>query len=258
MPAAAPSLEGRVAVVTGAGNGIGRAIAQRLAADGARLGILDLNGPAASEAASLIATAGGEATAIVADVADRDSVGRAIDEVRRRYGAIGILVNNAGWDKLEPFTQNVPELWDRLIDINLKGPIHCTRAVVDDMIAAGAGKIISISSDAARVGSTGEAVYSACKGGILSFSKTMARELARHRINVNVVCPGPTDTNLLKEITAGEQGAKIIAAMTRAVPFGRLGRPDDIANAVAFFASSDSDFITGQVLSVSGGLTMAG
>jgi len=148
-------------------------------------------------------------------------------------------------------------LWSRLIDINLRGPIHCCRAVMDDMTARNSGKIISISSDAARVGSSGEAVYSACKGGIISFSKTLARELARHRVTVNVICPGPTDTPLLRGmVEAGNE--KLVAALTRAVPFGRLAAPEEIAAAVAFFASSDADFITGQVLSVSGGLTMAG
>jgi len=181
-----------------------------------------------------------------------------VAEVRALWGDVEILVNNAGWDRIEPFVQNTPELWQKVIAINLNGPIHCTRAVLDGMVARGRGKIISISSDAGRVGSTGEAVYSACKGGIVAFSKTLARELARHHINVNAVAPGPTKTPLLEEITGGPDGAKVIEAMTRAVPLRRLGTPEDIAGAVAFFASSDADFITGQVLSVSGGLTMAG
>jgi 2-hydroxycyclohexanecarboxyl-CoA dehydrogenase len=246
------------AIVTGAGSGIGRAIALRLANEGAALGILDINLDGGRETARIIKDASGRAHAVGVDIADFEAVRRAVAEVRDTLGPIDILVNNAGWDRIEPFVQNTPELWDKIIGINLKGPIHCCRAVLDDMIAAGRGKIVSISSDAARVGSTGEAVYSACKGGIISFSKTLAREHARHRINVNVVCPGPTDTPLLAEITAGDQGAKVIEAMKRAVPMRRLGAPEDVAGAIVFFASSDSDFITGQVLSVSGGLTMAG
>ena len=169
-----------------------------------------------------------------------------------------MLVNNAGWDKIEPFLQSEPETWDKVIAINLRGPINFCHTVAAQMAERGQGKIISISSDAGRVGSTGEAVYSACKAGIIGFSKTLARELARSQVNVNVVCPGPTDTALLQQVSAGEKGAKIINAMTRAVPFRRLGQPEEIANAVAFFASPDADFVTGQVLSVSGGLTMAG
>jgi len=252
------SLANRVALVTGAGSGIGRAIAGRLAADGARVAVLDLRLAAARETAAAIEAAGGRAVAVEADVADYAAVGTAVEQARAALGPIAILVNNAGWDRLEPFAQNDPGLWDRLIGINLKGPIHCTRAALDDLIAAGHGKIVSISSDAARVGSSGEAVYAACKGGVISFSKTLARELARHQVCVNVVCPGPTRTALLDEITGGAQGAKVIDAMTRAVPFRRLGTPEEIAAAVAFFASPDADFITGQVLSVSGGLTMAG
>jgi 2-hydroxycyclohexanecarboxyl-CoA dehydrogenase len=257
MPTADRTLN-TTALVTGAGSGIGRAIALRLAREGAAVGIADINLDGARATEAEITAAGGRSHAVRTDITDLRQVQVAVAAVRDVLGPIGILVNNAGWDRMEPFTQNSPELWDKLIAINLKGPIYCVRAVLDDMIAAGRGKIISISSDAARVGSTGEAVYSACKGGIISFSKTLARELARYPVNVNVICPGPTDTALLAEITAGEQGAKVIEAMKRAVPMRRLGVPEDIAGAVAFFASADADFITGQVLSVSGGLTMAG
>ena len=252
------TLNGRAAFVTGAGSGIGRAIARRLANEGASVGVADINLAGAQHTEQLVRGDGGKALAVHVDITQFDAVQAAVRRTRETFGPVGILVNTAGWDRIEPFIQNSPELWDKIIGINLKGPIHCCRAVLDDMIAAGAGKIISISSDAARVGSTGEAVYAACKGGIIAFSKTLARELARHRINVNVVCPGPTDTPLLQEVTGGEQGAKIIEAMKRAVPFRRLGTPEEVAAAVAFFASPDADFITGQVLSVSGGLTMVG
>ena len=252
------TLKGTSAFVTGAGGGIGRAIARRLAADGASVAVADLNLAGARDTEALIRADGGTARALLIDVADFAAVRAAVAEAERAHGRIDLLVNNAGWDRIEPFVENTPELWERVIGINLKGPIHCCRAVLDGMIAAGSGTIVSISSDAARVGSSGEAVYAACKGGIISFSKTLARELARHHITVNVVCPGPTDTPLLDEIRGGEHGAKIIAAMTRAIPLGRLGTPDDVAAAVAFFASPGAAYITGQVLSVSGGLTMAG
>ena len=251
-------LHDKTAFVTGAGAGIGRAIARRLAADGARVAIADIDLDRARETEKLIQEANGTALAVQVDVAQFDAVTAAVGQVRTALGPIEILINNAGWDKIEPFIENDPALWDRLIAINLKGAIYCCRAVLDDMIAAGRGKIVNISSDAARVGSTGEAVYAACKGGVTSFSKSIARELARHHIMVNVVCPGPTNTPLIAELTSGEQGAKIIDAMRRASPFRRLAEPEEIAGAVAFFASADADFITGQVLSVSGGLTMAG
>jgi len=228
------------------------------ARDGARVVVADVNLDGAQTTAQTIRGDGGTAAAVHVDISDFDAVRAAVRHGEQQLGRIDVLVNNAGWDRIEPFIENTPELWEKVIGINLKGPIHCCRAVLDGMIAAGGGKIISISSDAARVGSTGEAVYAACKGGIISFSKPLARELARHRINVNVICPGPTRTPLLEEVTSGARGAKVIEAMTRTIPFRRLGEPEEVAAAVAFFASPDADFITGQVLSVSGGLTMVG
>lgn len=244
-------LRDRVAIVTGAGSGIGRAIAIRLAEEGVRVAIADINESAARDVAASI---GGSAIPIPTDVTDPESVRAAIERTAA-LGPLDILVNNAGWDKAEPFVQSSEDTWHRIIAINLLGPMHCTRAVLPGMIERGAGRIVSISSDAGRVGSTGEAVYSAAKAGIIGFSKTIAREVARHRINVNVVCPGPTDTPLLEQVAAGNP--RLVEALARAIPFGRLGQPDDIAGAVAFLASDDAAFITGQTLSVSGGLTMA-
>ncbi len=262
VPTHMTQLAGKVAFVTGAASGIGRATACRLAADGARVAVADLNVDGAQVTVQQIRDAGGEAVAVAVDVTQFDAVQAAVRRTRDALGPITILVNNAGWDRIEPFMSNPPELWDKLIAINLKGAIHCCRAVVDTMIAAGGdavgGKIVSISSDAARVGSTGEAVYAACKGGIISFSKSLARELARYKINVNVVCPGITDTALIKSVTEPEYGKRVIDAVVRTIPFRRMGQPEEIAAAVAFFVSPDTDFITGQVLSVSGGLTMAG
>jgi 2-hydroxycyclohexanecarboxyl-CoA dehydrogenase len=248
-------LAGKVALVTGGGSGIGRAIARRLADDGARVAVADIDLDGARETVSQLSV---EGLAIRADVTDFAQIRDAVLQIGRRLGVVEILVNNAGWDRVEPFVDNTPELWDRVIAINLRGPIHCTRSVVDGMVAQKRGKIIFISSDAGRVGSSGEAVYAACKGGVIAFAKTLARELARDHINVNVVCPGPTNTRLLDQITAQPNGARVIEAMVRAIPFRRLGEPDDVTGAVAFFASADADFITGQVLSVSGGLTMVG
>jgi 2-hydroxycyclohexanecarboxyl-CoA dehydrogenase len=249
-------LKGKVAIVTGAAQGIGRAIAMRLADEGAKVAVGDIQEDTAARTAAEIKAAGGEACAVKLDVTSLDSALAAVETVEHELGPIGILVNNAGWDKLEPFMESTPETWDRVIAINFRGVLNCCKAVIPKMQAHGGGKIISISSDAGRVGSLGEAVYSGCKGAIIAFSKTLARELARHNINVNVVCPGPTDTALLRGVM--EKQPKVLEAMKRGIPMRRLGKPEDLAGAVAFFASSDADYATGQVVSISGGLTMAG
>jgi len=249
-------LKDKVAIVTGAGGGIGRGIALKFGSLGARVVAADIKLAGAKETVSLLEKSGGKGLALGTDITDRVKVQEMVKAALDTFGKLDILVNNAGWDIIEPFTKNTPELWEKVIAINLKGPIFCIRAVLDHMIERKYGKIVNISSDAGRVGSSGEAVYSACKGGIIAFTKTIAREMARYQINVNCVCPGPTDTPLLAELTRGETGAKIIEAMTKAVPFRRLAKPEDIAGAVAFLASDEAGFITGQTLSVSGGLSM--
>ncbi len=174
-------------------------------------------------------------------------------------GPIDVLVNNAGWDLFVPFLDTVPEDWARLIDINLVGALNMHHAILPGMVERNGGRVVNISSDAARVGSSGEAVYAACKAGLVAFSKTLAREHSRHGITFNVVCPGPTDTALLATVTdTAANPEKLREAFRRAIPLGRLGQPDDLVGAVLFFASADASFVTGQVLSVSGGLTMAG
>jgi 2-hydroxycyclohexanecarboxyl-CoA dehydrogenase len=247
-----------VAFVTGAGRGIGRAIALRLARAGLSVGVTDLDGETATDVADEILSTGGRAVARAADVTSLHAMRAAVWAVEGELGPITALVNNAGWDKMELFLENDPELWDRLLAINLKGVLNTTRAALEGMAARGAGRIVSIASDAGRVGSTGEAVYSACKAGIIGFSKALAREVARKGITVNVVCPGPTDTALLAEVGATEHGAKIVAGLERAIPLRRLGKPDDVAGAVAYLVSDEAAFVTGQVLSVSGGLSMVG
>ena len=246
------------AFVTGSGRGIGRAIARRLARAGLAVGVTDHDGATARTVADEIVAAGGRATSHAADVTSLEAMRAAVRAVEEALGPIDALVNNAGWDRMELFLDNDPALWDRLLAINLKGVFNTTRAALERMTARGAGRIVSIASDAGRVGSTGEAVYSACKAGIIGFSKALAREVARQQITVNVVCPGPTDTALLAEVGATERGAKIVAGMHRAIPLGRLGQPEDVAGAVAYLVSDEAGFVTGQVVSVSGGLTMAG
>lgn len=252
-------LKGKVAVITGGGGGIGGATCKRFAEEGVKVAVLDRNLEAAQVVADAITAVGGTARAFACDITDRAGVDAAIAAVEAALGPIDILVNNAGWDVFKPFTKTVPDEWARLIAINLSGALHMHHAVLPGMAERKAGRIINISSDAARVGSSGEAVYAACKGGLVAFSKTIAREHARHNITVNVVCPGPTDTALFADYKEGAGNPeKLVEAFRRAIPLGRIGEPTDLPGMIAFFACDDAAYITGQVISVSGGLTMNG
>jgi 2-hydroxycyclohexanecarboxyl-CoA dehydrogenase len=251
--------DNQTVVITGGGGGIGGATCKRFGADGARVAVFDLNLDAAEKVAAAIRAEGGQAQAFVCDITNRDSVNAAVQACEAQLGPIDVLVNNAGWDVFKPFTKTEPAQWDKLIAINLTGALHMHHAVLPGMAARKKGRIVNISSDAARVGSSGEAVYAACKGGLVAFSKTIAREHARHGITVNVVCPGPTATALFEDYKQGAGNPeKLMEAFTRSIPLGRIGQPDDLPGAVLFFASDDAAFVTGQVLSVSGGLTMNG
>lgn len=252
-------LKDKVVLVTGGGGGIGAALCLGFARLGARVAVLDLDAAGAEHIADTIRGEGGNALPYVADITDYERICNVIAEVESQLGPIEVLVNNAGWDHGARFLDTSPAIWDKIIDINLKGPVNLHHAVLGGMAERGRGRIVNIASDAGRVGSSGESVYSACKGGIIAFSKTIAREFARKQINVNVVCPGPTDTALFRDFAgSGESGAKLKTALEKAIPFGRLGQPDDVVGAVCFLASDCAAFITGQVISVSGGLTMAG
>jgi 2-hydroxycyclohexanecarboxyl-CoA dehydrogenase len=235
-------LRNKVVIVTGGTGGIGAAVCERFREEGAKVAVFDLN----SETYKV-------------DISDQSQVIAAVDKVERDLGPVDVLVNNAGWDKAAPFLETDAALWQKIVAINLMGPIHMHHAVLKGMKSRSRGRIVNVASDAGRVGSLGESVYSACKGGIIAFTKTMAREMASRQININAVCPGPTDTALFRDFAGeGERGDKLKAALTRAIPFGRLGKPEDLPGAICFLASDDAAFITGQVLSVSGGLTMAG
>ena len=245
-------MDDKVAVVTGAGRGIGRAIAEVLTAEGATVVATDVDEASAVETATAL---GGDALGLAVDVASRDSVDAMVAAVREHHGRIDVLVNNAGWDKVGPFVDSDPADWDRILAINLYGVLHTCHAVLPLMAALGSGRVVNLASDAGRVGSSGEAVYSAAKGGVIAFTKTAAREMARHQVAVNCVCPGPTDTALFASVV--EENPKLRDALVKAIPLRRLAQPADLAHAVAFLASDEAAYITGQTLSVSGGLSMS-
>jgi 2-hydroxycyclohexanecarboxyl-CoA dehydrogenase len=250
------SLEGRVAFVTGGGSGLGLAMARGLAEAGALVVLNGRHSARLAAAAEVLVDAGLRAEVEAFDVTDPAAVRSGIEAVEARLGPIDILVNNAGWDEAHPFLETDEPFWDRVIEINFKGGLRVTRAVLPGMVERGWGRLVNIGSDAGRVGSSLESVYSGAKGGVIAFTKTIAREVARSGVTANVVCPGPTKTAFLDRI-AGEGGERLVESLERAVPMRRLGEPEDVAAAVAFLASEEAGYITGQTLSVSGGLTMA-
>lgn len=244
---------GKTVVVTGAASGIGKATAQTFAALGAHVIAGDLNLPGCEDTVKTITQSGGKAVALRVDVTSPDSIDAFARDALHAGGTPTAVVNTVGWDVIEPFVKNTPEYWDQIVSLNFMGPVRITRAFLDPMIEANTGAIVYVASDAGRVGSTGETVYAGAKGGVIAFTKSLAREMARHQIRVNCVCPGPTDTPLFRS-----QPEKMQEALERAIPLRRLAKPEEVADAIAFFASDRSSFITGQVLSVSGGLTMNG
>jgi 2-hydroxycyclohexanecarboxyl-CoA dehydrogenase len=253
-------LKGKTAIVTGAGSGIGRAIALRLGSEGVTVGVFDIDAGSAAETKKGIESQGGQAHAVTCDITDYAAVTAAVSSFEKDAGkGTDILVNNAGWDSPMPFLKTDEAFWKKVTSINWYGPLHVTHAVASGMASRKSGRIIHIASDAGRVGSTGEVVYSGCKGATIAFAKALARELARASVTVNTICPGPTDTPAMAAfVGTGEQGQKIRDAMVRGVPLGRIGQPDDCPGLVAFLASDDAAFMTGQTISVSGGLTMHG
>lgn len=245
-------LADKVVIVTGAGQGIGAGIAEKLTSEGAAVVVSDVNEDTAKQTATSL---GNGAVGIRTDVTARESVQAMVGQVREQFGRIDALVNNAGWDKVGPFLESEPEDWDHAIQINLYGVLNTCKAVLPGMIEQGHGSVVNIGSDAGRVGSSGEAVYSAAKGGVISFTKTLAREVARNQINVNCVCPGPTDTALFASVA--EDNPKLRDSLVKSIPFRRLAQPTDLANVVTFLASDEANYVTGQTVSVSGGLTMS-
>ncbi|MDH5747730.1 MAG: SDR family oxidoreductase [Rhodospirillales bacterium] len=245
------TLKHKVAVVTGAASGIGNATARKLAGAGAHVVLADINKETGEKAAADMTAEGMSAKYIPIDVTDAASIEAFRDQALAWQPGVDIIANVAGWGHIEPFVKNTPEFWRKIVDLNLMGPIAVTRALIDGMIERESGKIINIASDAGRVGSLGETVYSAAKGGVIAFTKSLAREMARYNVTVNCVCPGPTDTPLL-----AAEPEKFLEAFKRATPMRRFAKPEEIADAILFFADDTSSFVTGQVLSVSGGLTM--
>ena len=252
-------LQNKTVIVTGGGGGIGGATCRRFGEAGSRVAVFDINLESAAKTAADITQAGGVAQAFRCDITDHEGVKAAVAAAEAALGPISILVNNAGWDVFRLFKDTTPADWQKLIAINLTGALNMHHAVLPGMLERRHGRIVNIASDAARVGSSGEAVYAACKAGLVGFSKTIAREHARHGITVNVVCPGATNTALFADYKKGAGNPeKLEEAFRRATPMGRIGEPEDLPGAILFFASDDAAYVTGQVLSVSGGLTMAG
>ena len=247
------SFQDKIAVVTGAASGIGRATAEALAAEGAHVIVADIDRDKGEGSAAAIRQQGGKAEFQQVDMTDVATIGAFADEVQAKVGPIDILVNGAGWGQTKPFWEATAEFWDKVIGLNFIGPMRLAKALLPKMMERGSGKIVNIASDAGRVGSLGETVYSGAKGGLIAFTKSLARETARYNINVNCVCPGPTETPLLFAVPE-----KHLEAFKKAIPFRRFGKPSEVAAAVVFFASDGASYITGQVLSVSGGLTMVG
>ncbi|MCC6247465.1 MAG: 3-oxoacyl-ACP reductase FabG [Rubrivivax sp.] len=247
------TLKDKLAVVTGAASGIGAAIAGKLAEAGATVVVADIQDDRGESRAATLRHSGHNAQFVRVDLTDAASVAAFAADVQARFGTPDVLVNGAGWGTTHPFWEGSPELWDRIIALNFVGPMRLTKAFVPAMIQRGSGRIVNIASDAGRVGSLGETVYSGAKGGLIAFTKSLARETARYGIGVNCVCPGPTDTPLMAAVPE-----KVTEALKKAIPMRRLGRPEEVADAVMFFAGDSASYVTGQVLSVSGGLTMAG
>ena len=251
-------LKDRSVVVTGGANGIGAAIVRRLAEEGCHVGIFDLDIASAEKVADEVKGAGGKASAYAVDISNYEAVAKGVEAFEKAAGPLSFLVNNAGWDRAMSFLDTTPEFWAKIVAINLYGPLNMNHVVLKGMAARGFGRVVNIASDAGRVGSSGEAVYSACKGGMIAFTKTVARELVSKGIIVNTICPGPTDTAILRSFLEGPDGTKIAEGLKRAIPMRRLGAPEDYPGLVAFFLSDDAAYITGQTISVSGGLTMHG
>lgn len=248
------SFAGQVAAVTGGGSGIGRATALRLAAQGAAVAIADIDLEAARRVEAEVAVAGGRGLALQVDVTDAGQVTAMVAHAEQALGPLDVVVSNAGWDHVSPFVDTDEALWDRVIAINFRGHLAVTRAVLPGMIERGRGRIVTVASDAGRVGSSGEAVYSGSKGAVIAFTKALAREVARKGVAVNCVAPGLTDTPLLTRLTEGHEN--LMAAIVKSIPMGRLGQPEEVARAITFLASCDAEYVTGQTLSVNGGLSM--